>query len=549
MPTSSLTQNADNSYTLAAPGVTPSTSPTSFGATGAINSTVLAPQSPIQVPPPPSLSTGAAVNASIPDPQSIVDQSTKPTSTDTTNSDLLTNLAGIIGSQKSLATQQNTTYNAAGIPALAATQRSLSNQLQGYNDQAQKLQLDASAGGTIQNQLQQSVEGRGVTAGGLAPLQTAALRNNQIQQASISAQALTTKAALYAAQNDYATAKDAADKAAQVAFDAQTQQINGLKAQLDAIKPTLDREQTARAALMQSQLTDRQNQIKLQQDNFKTGQAAIMEAMKNNPTDGAAQFAAQSALKLDPNDPAYLQKVNALVGNYTSDLTARALKTAVSSSSGAASNTSNSSNDTDLIAKAIVNGNQPPVLTGLYGKSAAVRASLEKQGYNLTKATQDWTATQKLLTTLNGAQQTRLREAVGQVDESLGLVQQLADQWNGSKFPILNQANLIAAKNGIYGSAAQSLATRLDAEIADITSELGTVYKGGNSSTDESLKLAAQQLSSSWSKSTFDDAIQLARQNIQYRKNSLQLTTAGIQNSQFNSSSSASNDDPLGLFQ
>ncbi|HEY1747818.1 MAG TPA: hypothetical protein VGG11_13785 [Xanthobacteraceae bacterium] len=195
--------------------------------------------------------------------------------------------------------------------------------------------------------------------------------------------------------------------------------------------------------------------------------------------------------------------------------------------------------DPQLIAQAIENGNQPPSLTGLYGKGASVRAALETDGYNLTQATEDWTATQKLLSTMNGQQQTKLRESVNQVSESLGLVQQLSDKWNGGSFPVLNKVNLTAAKNGAYGADAQSLATQLDAEIADVTSELGTVYKGGNTSTDSSLALAAQQLSSSWSKDTLDSAIQLARTNIQYRQNSLSLSTAGVSDSQYNPMSTA----------
>ncbi|MGH7239227.1 MAG: hypothetical protein ACREHG_04070 [Candidatus Saccharimonadales bacterium] len=186
------------------------------------------------------------------------------------------------------------------------------------------------------------------------------------------------------------------------------------------------------------------------------------------------------------------------------------------------------------IGQSIIDGQQPPDMKGLYRQAAPVKAYLADHNYNLTKASQDWMATQKLLSTMNGAQQTRLRQAINQVDESLPLVQDLATKWDGGQFPILNKANLIAAKNGVYGPDAQSIATQLDAEIADVTSELGTVYKGGNSSTDESLKLAASQLNSGWSRKTLMDAIQLAQKNIRYRKNSLSLATAGIPVSQYN---------------
>lgn len=214
---------------------------------------------------------------------------------------------------------------------------------------------------------------------------------------------------------------------------------------------------------------------------------------------------------------------------------------------GQATNKSGNTEDpgnVDQIAKAIANGDQPPVLTGLYRLGGPVRAALERQGYNLTQATQDWTATTKLLATMNGAQQTRLRQAVGQVKESLPLVQELADKWEAGRFPILNKANRILAKNGALGPEAQSIATQLEAEIADITSELGTVYKGGNSSTDESLKLAATQLSADWSPKQLKDAIALAQKNITYRENSLRLGTAGINNSQYNQTQSSQDINP-----
>lgn len=189
-------------------------------------------------------------------------------------------------------------------------------------------------------------------------------------------------------------------------------------------------------------------------------------------------------------------------------------------------------------ADAIMSGDQPPVLTGNSRYTPAIKAILGKQGYDLTKASQDWTATQKLFSTMNGAQQTRLRQATGQVSDSLDLVDQLAQQWKGGGFPILNKVNLVAATNGAYGKDAQSLATQLQTEIADMTGELANVYMGGNSPTDKALELAGQQLSADWSEDTFKNAVQLAKTNLAYRKNSLNLATAGIANSQYNQNQS-----------
>ena len=180
-------------------------------------------------------------------------------------------------------------------------------------------------------------------------------------------------------------------------------------------------------------------------------------------------------------------------------------------------------NDPKDIANAIISGDQPPTLTGLYRNAGPVRAELARSGYNLTKATEDWTATQKYLSTLNGQQQTRLRQAVEFTNASLDLVDSLAQQWKGSGLKPLNAANLAAAKQGLLGQQAQSIAVKLDAQIADLQSELGTVYKGGNSSTDESLKLAAKNLQSDWAEQTLLDATKQIRQNLAIRSNSLKL--------------------------
>jgi hypothetical protein len=184
------------------------------------------------------------------------------------------------------------------------------------------------------------------------------------------------------------------------------------------------------------------------------------------------------------------------------------------------------SDDAKTIADSIVAGEQQPTLTGLYRYAAPVRAELAKQHYPLAQATEDWNATTKYLSTLNGQQQVRLKQAIGFTTSSLDVVEDLAKQWDAGGFPLLNKAQLALAKNGAIGPKAQAIATKLNAQIADVTSELGTVYKGGNSSTDESLKLAAQNLSSDWSKATLLSNLAQIRQNLNIRSNSMKL--AGV---------------------
>jgi hypothetical protein len=204
--------------------------------------------------------------------------------------------------------------------------------------------------------------------------------------------------------------------------------------------------------------------------------------------------------------------------------------------------------DAKTIAQAIIEGKQPPTLTGLYRFAAPVRAELARQGYDLTTATEDWNAVTKYLATLNGAQQTRLRQAVTFANDSLDIIEDLNGKWNGGRFPLLNKANLAAAKQGVYGQDVQSVATQLEAQINDLVSELGTVYKGGNASTDESLRLAASNLKADWSKKTLDDAIKLVRKNLTIRTNSIRNTeVAGGANNQYAPKTGGASNDPMGI--
>jgi len=180
------------------------------------------------------------------------------------------------------------------------------------------------------------------------------------------------------------------------------------------------------------------------------------------------------------------------------------------------------------IGDAIIKGEQPPEISGFgMAKIAApLKAYLAEKGYDLTTAGLDYQAQKRYMSSLNSTQQVRLRQATDFAYSSLDLVEGLAKEWQGGNFALLNKVNLNAAKNGVYGPKAASIANRLDLQISDLTSELGTVYKGGNSSTDESLKLAAKNLQSDWSEKVILDAIPLIRTNLDIRRNSQKFVGA-----------------------
>lgn len=177
------------------------------------------------------------------------------------------------------------------------------------------------------------------------------------------------------------------------------------------------------------------------------------------------------------------------------------------------------------IADAIIKGDQPADMKGLYRYGGPVRAALAQRGYDFATANADWLATQRWISTANGPQQTRMRQAATTAYESLDVIDQLSAKLS-SQVPrtavkVLNRAALATARNGAFGPDAQATATLLAAQITDVTSELGNVYMGGNSPTDHALQLAAKNLSADWTEQQLRAATDLARTNLKIRLNSM----------------------------
>ncbi len=286
-----------------------------------ISSANLSPATPIQLPTPNNASNASSLNSSvaspIPSAQSIIEKASAPTAADAAQKAILDRIASLTGSNATQTGLTNTAEENAGIPSLTSTVNDLNTQLEGLNNQATDLQNKAAF--TIPNAAQAGAAGRGETAGGLSPVTTAQLRNNQIQQGAIASQALTLKSAIYGAQGKLSIAKDAADKAATAQFEQQQQQIDAQRAQLAAIAPTLTKQESVQAAKQKAALDDRQTQL----DNAKSDKSTIVAlataALKNNPNDPQAQYAAQQALALSNQDKPDLAGALALVGKYQTD--------------------------------------------------------------------------------------------------------------------------------------------------------------------------------------------------------------------------------------
>lgn len=176
----------------------------------------------------------------------------------------------------------------------------------------------------------------------------------------------------------------------------------------------------------------------------------------------------------------------------------------------------------------MIDGTIPPQLPGRASKDyIAILSEAKRKGYDLSTAVTDWNATQKHMATLNNNQQTKLQQSIQTAASSVDVIDDLAKQWDGGKYPALNSVTLKLAKGGALGPKAQTIATQLDGQITDVTSELAQVYMGGGTPTDQALKLAQKNLQSSWSKQVLLDMTDLTRKNLKIRSNSMK--NVGVQ--------------------
>ena len=186
--------------------------------------------------------------------------------------------------------------------------------------------------------------------------------------------------------------------------------------------------------------------------------------------------------------------------------------------------------DITSIGQGIMDGTQPPDLSRLYSKSADVRAYLSDMGFDFTKASLDWTATQSFVKNSNSTQQVRMRQAESSVEQSLPSLQSYVDKLKQdgtmTGFQFVNKASLTAASNGAFGTQAAQDAQALLGQISLVSDELGQTFMGGNSPTDAAFNLAKSVLSSDFTADQFGKQIELIKQNLQYRKNS--WSNAGI---------------------
>jgi hypothetical protein len=143
-------------------------------------------------------------------------------------------------------------------------------QLMDVTNQMRTLQNEASA---IPLQTQQNAEGRGITAGGLQPVTTAALRNNAIKSLSLSSVAATL-------QGNIALAEQQAEKAVELEFAPVRAQLDYLSKAMEINGARLEREDSKRFQKMSIMLDERKRLLEQAEQDKRTILGWTAEAAK-----------------------------------------------------------------------------------------------------------------------------------------------------------------------------------------------------------------------------------------------------------------------------
>src|ERR1051326_840084 len=458
----------------------------------------------------------------VPDPAPLT-----ATPTETQANDLTTRLQDLNNSLIGKSAYQTSQENAAGLPALNKNQQDLTTQLQQLKNESlaipQQLQLDAT--------------GRGITAGGLAPLQTARLRTNAIQ-------ALGVSSLLDATNGLISSAQQKVDRAVKAQYDPIQEQIDAATKNLNLIlnSPQYSLEEKNRA---QAQL-NAQNAKQKQLDKAKQDSATIQSWAAAALTNGATPLQAQQILQIGQSDVPDLNAAFKLYAPFAKDpmATQKALLDLQQQRLGitktkAEINKLNADAQAAVAADATVN---PDVLQGMLNvyKSTGVlpafgmsgKSPLRAQFYaalggeNGSQIVSDANTNKSIRAGLNTAYKTQQnllsanQTAIKTLDSQLNLAQQYSDKVSRSDSPFVNKY-LLAAKSGVFGdpdtAAFNNIVKTASYEFAKILSGSSASIAG---TTISSAADAEQMLNNALTKGQFSAVIDLMRKEADFRLNS-----------------------------
>lgn len=180
------------------------------------------------------------------------------------------------------------------------------------------------------------------------------------------------------------------------------------------------------------------------------------------------------------------------------------------------------------VADGIKSGRQPPSLTGLYGASADVRAKLEEDGFDLSKAQVEWDRAKKLTASVNAPRMVAYVGLNGAVDATIDRVRELSKKLDLSGIPALNKLELAryAKLNG--NSPKGQLVAQYMTAVNTLKEEFANLANGGYAPTEAAWKLANEQVNGDYGVKQLGASIDEIQRLIRYRIQSVPgLSTMG----------------------
>ncbi len=181
----------------------------------------------------------------------------------------------VSAAQKRIQQLKEATQGSSDMRKRLETERGVEEKTQAVTDLESKMKTLTAEAQAIPLQLQEEAQGRGITKGGLAPLETARLRTNAIQS-------LTTQAQLEGARGNLTTALDLIDRAVETEFAPKKEELDVAVANLNMLlqSPELSLADKNRANRMLAQKEQEQAKIEIQQEIEKARKEAIMNAIQ-----------------------------------------------------------------------------------------------------------------------------------------------------------------------------------------------------------------------------------------------------------------------------
>lgn len=175
-------------------------------------------------------------------------------------------------------TDQESAYDIAGK---TQTYNDLASQIKTLQNEDADLQNQYNY--TVPNKMQNWAEGKGVTAGGLAPLSASELRKVQIKRGDIASRALTTSSLLEAAKGNLATAQTLVDRAVAAKYSPVKAEIDALTKNLQLIinSPEYSLADKNRAQVQLEAQASRKSALEAQESAESEIKGYAIEAAKN----------------------------------------------------------------------------------------------------------------------------------------------------------------------------------------------------------------------------------------------------------------------------